>query len=109
MAATIRITCTYGTPQGLEWAGKLNSAFHPPHALVDGQEASLKWNEPTAIEVAPGRPHKLEVYFRVFDVLRMCGAEVNVEPLKDGETRSYHYVAELKDRYLNRGHLSSAG
>src|SRR5690349_16810208 len=105
MSATIRITCNYTTPQGLEWAGKLNSSFHPPHALIDGQEKSLDWQAPTAIQVAPGE-HKLEVYFRVFDVLRMCNAEADVDPIADGQTRTYQYTVELKDRYLKRGSLS---
>jgi hypothetical protein len=107
MAATIRITCNYTTPDGLEWAGKLNSSFHPPHALIDGQEKSLKWGAPTDIQIAPGERHKLEVYFRVFDVLRMCGAEAEIPPLADGETRLYQYAVVLKDRYLNRGSLSA--
>ena len=109
MSATIRITCTYAIPNAFEWAAKLNNSFHPPHALIDGQEILLKWGEPTAIEVAPGKSHKLEVYFRVFDVLRMCGAEAEIEPLRDGETRSYQYLNEIKDRFLNRGHLSPVG
>jgi len=107
MAAAIRITCRYATPQGLEWAGRLNSSFHPPHGFVDGQEIKLKWAEPTDIEVVAGQPHNLEVYFRVFDVLRMCGAEAVIEPLQDGETRSYQYDVELTDCYLKRGHLRS--
>ncbi len=105
MAATVRVTCTYVAPQGLDWVGRLNSSFHPPHALIDGREATLQWGEPTVIAVTPGQGHKLEVYFRVFDVLRMCAAEAEVEPLRDGESRSYDYAVELKDRYLNRGHL----
>ncbi|MBI3863702.1 MAG: hypothetical protein HY290_17570 [Planctomycetia bacterium] len=107
MSATIRITCNYAIPQGWEWAGRLNNSFHPPHGLVDGQEIKLKWNGSTDIEVAAGQRHKLEVYFRVFDVLRMCGAEAGIEPLRDGQTKSYQYEVELKDRYLNRGHLRS--
>lgn len=106
MSATIRITCNYTTPKGFEWAGKLNSSFHPPHALVDGQEKSLDWQAPTDIQIAAGERHKLEVYFRVFDVLRMCGAESVVPPIADGETRRYEYTVELTDRYLNRGSLS---
>ena len=108
MPTTIQITCSYGTPEAFEGIGDLNRSFHPPHGLIDGQEQSLKWGGPTAIEVTPGQSHKLEVYFRVFDVLRMCGAELVVEPLREGETRSYQYVVELKDRYLNRGHLRPA-
>ena len=109
MAATIRITCNYAAPQGLEWAGRLNSSFHLPHGFVDGQEIKLKWTEPTDFEVAADRPHKLEVYFRVFDVPRMCGADVEIESLRDGETRSYQYDVELQDRYLNHGHLTLVG
>lgn len=109
MAAKVQVICTYGTPVGFEGLGKLNRSFHPPHALVDGRETSLKWDEPIDLEVPPGQDHKLEVYFRVFDVLRMCGAEVDLEPLEDGETRSYEYRVELKDRYLQRGHLSRVG
>jgi hypothetical protein len=105
MSATIRITCNYTTPKGFEWAGKLNSSFHPPHALVDGQEKSLNWQAPTDISIAPGK-HKLEVYFRVFDVLRMCAAETEIPRIADGETRTYLYSVELRDRYLNRGSLS---
>jgi|SRR5579872_5036724 len=105
MPATIRITCNYATPAGLEWAGQLNSSFHPPHGSIDGRDVKLAWGNGTAIDVAPGRPQKLEVYFCVFDVLRVCTAEIEIEPLRDGETRSYRYDVELKDRYLNRGHL----
>lgn len=108
MAATIRITCKYTTPEGLEWAGKLNSSFHPPHALIDGKETSLKWGTPTEIQIASGARHRLEVYFRVFDVLRMCSAEAEVEPIPDGQTRVCQYTVELTDRYLKRGTLSVA-
>ena len=86
MATSIRITCNYSTPEGLEWAGRLNSSFHPPHALIDGQEKSLKWGAATDIQVTPAQRHKLEVYFRVFDVLRMCAAEVELPPIADGES-----------------------
>lgn len=106
MAAIIRRTCNHSAPQVLEWADKINMSLRPAHALIDGQETHLKWAEPTDLEVAEGQPHKLEVYFRVFDVFRMCGAEENIEPLHDGATRSYDYLVELKDHYLNRGHLT---
>ncbi len=106
MSAIVRLTCTYAAPDGWEWAAKLNSDCHPPHALIDGQEKSLHWSEPTDLDVAAGQLHKLEVYFRVFDMFRMCSAEVSIEPLRDGETRSYQYDVELKDRTFNRGHLS---
>ena len=106
MAATIRLTCTHSAPKFLEWAEKINMHCRPPHATIDGQETHLKWGQPTDLEVPPGQTHKLEVYFRVFDAFRMCGAEVEIEPLRDGETRSYEYLVELKDRYLNRGHLN---
>ncbi len=109
MAATIRVTCTYGVPDGWEWAEKVGRSFKPPHALIDGREVDLRWGEPTDIEVAPGRVHTLEVYFRVFDVLRVCTAAADVGPLRDGEGRAFEYVTELKDRYLNRGHLKPAG
>lgn len=109
MSATIRITCTYATPASLDWAGQLNRSLHPPHALVDGQEKLLAWGKPTNLEVTAGHSHKLEVYFQVFDVLRMCGAELAIEPLRDGESRSYAYLVEVKDRYLNRGHLQAVG
>jgi hypothetical protein len=109
MAATIQVTCTDGTPHGLEWVGRLNSSFHPPDAMVDGRETSLTWGGPTVIELTPGQRHKLEVYFRVSDVLRMCGAEVEVEPMRDGESRPYKYAIELNDPYPNRGLLSHIG
>jgi hypothetical protein len=109
MAATIRVNCTYAAHHGFEWAAKINRSVHPPHALIGDQEKSLSWSEPTDIEVMAGESHKLEVYFSVFDVFRMCGAEVEVEPLQDGETRSYQYRVELKDRYFNHGHLSPVG
>lgn len=107
MAATIRVTCNYATPAGFEWAGQLNSSFHPPHGLVDGREVKLKWAEATDVAVTAGQRHKLEVYFGVFDVLRVCAAEIEIEPLRDGQARSYRYDVELKDRYLKRGHLRS--
>jgi len=106
MSATARIICNYTTPKGFEWAGKLNSSFHPPHALVDGLEKNLNWQAPTDIQVAPGKQHKLEIYFCVFDVLRMCAAETEIQPIADGETRTYRYVVELTDRYLKHGSLS---
>ena len=106
MAATIRLNCKHSAPPSLEWAEKINMSLRPPHALIDGQETHLKWDELITLEVSPGSSHKLEVYFRVFDLFRMCGAEVEVEPLVDGDTRSYEYVVELEDRYLNRGHLN---
>ena len=105
MPATIRITCNYTTPEGPEWAGRLNSSFHPPRALIDGQEKGLKWGAATEIQVTPAERHKLEVYFRVFDVLRMCAAEAELQPIADGETRAFQYTVGLKDRYLNRGDL----
>jgi len=108
MSATIQVHCKYAAPEGWEWAAKLNRSCHPPHALIDGQEKRLDWNHPTDIEMTADLPHKLEVYFCVFDVFRMCGAAVEIEPLRDGETRSYQYVVELKDRHFNRGHLSLA-
>ena len=91
MAATIRLTCKYhpGVPSALRWAANTNKLFHPPHAQIEGQEVQLKWDEPIDIQVPPGRSLKLEVYFRVFDVLRFCGAEVEIDALRDGETRSY--------------------
>ncbi len=108
MASTIRLTCTYSpsTSRFLEWATKINMSFRPPHATIDGQETHLKWGQPTDLEVAPGQTHKLEVYFRFFDVFRMCGAEVEIEALQDGETRSYEYRVEIKDHFLNRGQLN---
>lgn len=105
MAAAIQITCDYVTPAGLEWAGQINSSFDPPRDMIDGREVKLAWESPTSIDVAPNQRHQLEIYFCVFDVLRICGAEIEVEPLRDGETRSYRYEVELKDRYLNRGTL----
>ena len=109
MAATIRLTCTHSSPVLLEWAEKINRSFHPPHALVDGQETPLHWGEPVQVQVESGKAHKLEVYFSVFDVFRMCGAEVETGPLRDGETRSYKYIVHLTDRYLNRGELTQIG
>ena len=106
MAAIIRLSCVHTAPDSLQWAENINMHFRPPHAMIDGKETHLKWGEPTDLPVAPGQPHKLEVYFRVFDVLRMCGAEAVIEAIRDGETRSYQYKVELKDRYLNRGHLN---
>jgi hypothetical protein len=109
MAAKIRLTCTHSAPNILEWAEKINMSLRPPHVMIDSQETHLKWGEPTDLEVAAGQTHKLEVYFRVFDVFRMCGAEAEIEPLQDGDTVSYEYEVELQDRYLNRGHLNRVG
>jgi ATP-dependent DNA ligase len=106
MAATLRLTCTHTAPKLLQWAEKINMHFRPPHAMIDGQETHLNWDEPIDLQVAPGQLHKLEVYFRVFDLLRMCGADLEIEPLQEGETRCFEYSVELKDRYLNRGHLN---
>jgi hypothetical protein len=107
MAAIIRVSCRYGAPQSLEWLAELNRSFHPPHALVDGNETRLNWEKPTDIEVSSGETHKLEVYFNVFpnNLLRVCGAEMEIAALREGEVHSLEYFVELKDRYLNRGHL----
>lgn len=102
----IRITCIYEAPQKTEWTAQLNRSFHPPHALIDDRETQLKWSEPTEIEVASKNTHTLKVYFRVFDLLRVCGAELEVEPLRESEVRAYEYRVKLTDRYLNRGHLA---
>src|SRR5947209_2675519 len=102
MASTIRLTCTHSAPKSLEWAENINMSLRPPHAMIDGHETHLKWSEPTDLQVESGQPHKLEAYFRVFDLYRMCGAEVELEPLQDGEAQSYEYRVELKDRYPNR-------
>lgn len=109
MAAVIRVECAYSVPEGLEWAGKLNSSFHPPHATVDGREVPLRWNEPTEIPVRPGQPHTLEVYFRVFDLLRVCTANADVEPLQPSETRAFVYRVDVVDRALSHGQLSRVG
>jgi hypothetical protein len=106
MAAIIRVTCYYEAPHGFDWAARINRSFHPPHATVDGKEGDLKWGEPTEIEVTPGQPHKLEVFYRAFDVLRFGGAEAEVEPLREAEARSYEYRVDLKGRYLFGAHLT---
>ena len=102
----IQITCTYDAPQGAEWAARINKSLHPPHARIDGRETQLKWSESTEIEVAPEHTHTLEVYFQVFDVLRVCGAGLEIEPLREGDVRAYEYRVELADRYLNHGRLA---
>ena len=104
--AKIRIACIYGAPKANESMAKLNSSLHPPHALIDGRETQLNWSEPTEMSIASEQTHKLAVYFKVFDVLRVCGAELEFEPIRKGEVRSYEYRVELRDRYLNRGYLA---
>src|SRR5437764_2727090 len=98
MSATIRLTCTHTAPNVLQWAENINMRLRPPHATIDGQETQLKWGEPADLQVAPGQPHKLEVYFRVFDVFRKCGAELEIEQVREGETRSDDDLVELKVR-----------
>ena len=109
MAATVRVTCCYEAPSGFEWAAQINRSFHPPHAMIDGKEVDLKWGEAIEFIVTPGESHKLEVYYRAFDVLRFGGAEADVEPLRDGEARSYDYRVDLKGRYLFGAHLTRVG
>ena len=40
-----------------------------------------------------------------YDQVDIVRAETEVAALRDGEVRSFEYFVELKDRYLNRGHL----
>ncbi len=105
MAATIRVSCVYGAPQGWRWAADINKDFHHPVASLDGADKQLDWDHATDIEVVPGQPHKLQVFMRVIG-LHWCAAEVEVEPLKEGETRSYEYRLDVRDRFMNRGQLT---
>ena len=102
----IQITCTYNAPLRAEWAARINQSFHPPHAQIDGLETQLKWSESTEIEVASEHALTLEVYFQVFDMLRVCGAQLEIEPLGEGDVCACESRVELADRYLHRGHLA---
>ena len=106
MSATIRITCYHGAPEGWEHVSEFNRRFRPPYASIDGRETQLQWDRPTDIEVPSGQPMKLQVLMRLFDFFGVCGAEVEVEPLQDGDVLSYEYRIEWLDRLLNRGHLT---
>ena len=105
MAATVRVRCIYGAPHGWRWAADINKGFQHPVASLDGAESELDWDGATDIEVTPGQPHKLQVFMRVIG-LHWCAAEAEVEPLQDGETQSYEYRLEVRDRFMNSGHLT---
>jgi hypothetical protein len=105
MAATIRITCTHSAPKGWDWMNELNKGFRHPTALLDGEKKELRWDAPTDIPVSPGKPHTLQVYMSIFG-LHWCATETMTITLTEGETQSYEYHLELKDRYVNRGLLN---
>ncbi len=105
MTATLRIRCTYGAPEGWQWAAEINKEFRHPTAIVDGEETELNWEGPTDIKVAPGQPHHLGVFIRVLG-LHWCGDETETNALRDGETQAYEYCLEARDRWMNRGHLT---
>jgi len=49
------------------------------------------------------------VFYRAFDVLRFGGAEADVEPLREGEARTFVYRLDLKGRYLFGANLTRIG
>ncbi|HEV3116596.1 MAG TPA: hypothetical protein VGY58_06060 [Gemmataceae bacterium] len=105
MAATIRITCVYGAPKGWQWAAHINQHARFPVAWVDGKETELHWDRVTEIPVSSEEPHKLQVFMRLIG-LHWCPAEVEVQPIRDGESQSYEYRVEVNDRFVNRGQLT---
>jgi hypothetical protein len=104
MATTIRVTCKHSAPEGWEWANSINKKFRAPIALIEGKEKRLNWDRATELRVAPGKQHKIQVFFRILD-LHWCGAEADSEPLKEGETAEYLYHVEIDHPFVKHGHL----
>ncbi len=111
MAATIRIHCTHKIDhalqwanEALEWANELNKLFRHPIARIDGRDVELAWDRTTDIEVAPGEKFKLQVFMQAI-ALHWCRAEIETEPMRDGETQSYEYHVDFHDGWVKHGHL----
>lgn len=104
MSATIRLTCAHNAPSAFEALNDINKHFRHPVAQVDGEEHPLDWDAPTEISVSAREAHEVRVSLRVLG-LHFCGARLTVDPIPDGESRSYRYHLEVEDRWANRGHL----
>ena len=104
MAAIIQITCTHSAPAGWELANQINKGFRHPTARINGEEKELKWDSPTNLTLPAGGPYKLQVFFKFFG-LHWCPAEIGIGPLADGETQTYEYQLDIKDEWVNRGHI----
>jgi hypothetical protein len=112
MPATLRVTCQHKAdhavkelaPQTIEWANELNQMFRHPIARVDVRDIELAWNRTTDISVSSDGPHRLQVFMRAA-VLHWCGAEIEIEPLRDGETQSFVYAVDFQGGWVRHGHL----
>ena len=111
MAATIRIYCTHKIDhalqwanEALEWGNELNKLFRHPIGRIDGRDVELAWDRATEIEVAAGETVKLQVFLRAM-LLHWCGAETEIEPMRDGETKSFEYHVDFEGGWVKRGHL----
>ena len=64
----------------------------------------LAWDRATDIEVSPGERFKLQVFLRAV-ALHWCGAEIETEPLRNGEIQSYEYHIDYQDGWVRHGRL----
>lgn len=112
MPATLRLTCKHKSdhalkelaPKVIEWTNEINQRFRHPIARVDGRDIDLAWDRATDIEVATGEKHTLQVFMRALH-LHWCGAEIELEPMRDGEAQSYEYSVDFHDGWVKHGHL----
>ena len=104
MAATIQITCTHSAPRGWGWANHINKGFRHPTARINGEEKELKWDSPTELNMPAGERRNLQVFIKLFG-LHWCLAKIEVGPFINGEAQAYEYHLDIKDEWVNRGHL----